>query len=60
MSSVQFVRIKLEGIDSENLLKLADDKRISVLIDSPNLAAEAPIAGVTAPALAEDLRTEQP
>jgi hypothetical protein len=59
ISAVQFVRFPVGiDIDAEAFVKLADANQLAIVVDHPSLAAEAPISGALALALAEDLRAE--
>ena len=54
VSAVQFVRFKV-GKDPDEFLKLAQENRVAILADHPNLGAEALIRGDLAKSLFEDL-----
>ena len=56
ISSVQFVKFKLEGVDAAKFLELADKGEVAVEADHPSLAARGAIGGLLAASLAEDLR----
>ncbi len=58
ISSVQFVKFDLKGIEPEQFLELADAGRVAIEVNHPNLAANAAITGAIAAALADDLRPE--
>jgi hypothetical protein len=55
MSSVQFIRFKLEAIAPEKFLVLARDGKVAIEVDHSSLAARAPIEGDLARALLADL-----
>ncbi|MHB8381629.1 MAG: DUF3501 family protein [Candidatus Binataceae bacterium] len=55
VSSVQFVRFPVAGIDGEQFLELARAGKCAIETDHPSMAARAAITGVVAAALAEDL-----
>jgi hypothetical protein len=55
ISSVQFVRFPIAGVDVEQFLELARAGKCAVESDHPSLAARAAITGVLAESLAEDL-----
>ena len=55
ISSVQFVRFPLGGLDAAEFLKLAQADQVTVEIDHPKLSARAVLAGPLAHALASDL-----
>ena len=56
ISSVQFVKFKLEGVDAAKFLELAGKGEMAVEADHPSLAARGAIGGLLAASLAEDLR----
>ncbi len=56
ISSVQFVKFKLEGVDAAKFLELAGKGEVAVEADHPSLAARGAIGGLLAASLAEDLR----
>ncbi len=58
VSSVQFIRFSL-GIDAATFVKLAQANQLAILVDHPSLAAQAPISGAIALALAEDLADDE-
>lgn len=58
ISSVQFVKFEVAGIDAEKFLELASAGKVAVEVNHPNLAARAVISGAIAAALADDLRPE--
>lgn len=60
ISSVQFIRFDLTGMDPDEFLKLAQDGQAAIEVDHPNLAAHGPITGALASALAGDLGPEPP
>ncbi len=60
ISSVQFVKFDLKGIEPEQFLELASAGKAAVEVNHPNLAAHAAIGGALAAALADDLRPEPP
>jgi hypothetical protein len=55
VSSVQFVRFPLGGLDAAEFLKLAQADKVAVEIDHPNLSAQGAVTGPLAQALASDL-----
>jgi hypothetical protein len=55
ISSVQFVRFRLGGIDGAEFIKLADKRQVSIEADHPKLQASAFIEPPLARALADDL-----
>lgn len=55
ISSVQFVRLPVPGVDAEQFLALARARKCAIESDHPSLAVRAAISGVLASALAEDL-----
>jgi len=55
VSSVQFVRFGLGGIDAEGLAAQAAQGRIAVEITHPAMTVRAPISGALAAALAQDV-----
>jgi hypothetical protein len=55
ISSVQFVRFPLGGLDAAEFLKLAQADQVTVEIDHPKLSARAVLKGPLAHALASDL-----
>lgn len=55
VSSVQFLRFPLGGIDAQTFAARAAEGRIVVEITHPQMAVRTPISGVLAAALAEDL-----
>ncbi len=55
ISSVQFVRFRLGGIDARQFVQLADERKITIEIDHPKLQASAPISAALACVLADDL-----
>ncbi len=55
ISSVQFVRLPVPGVDAEQFLALARAGKCAIESDHPSLAVRAAIRGVLAAALAEDL-----
>jgi hypothetical protein len=55
VSSVQFVRFPLGGIDAQEFLELANQNKIAIEITHPHLSAGALITGAVAAALANDL-----
>jgi hypothetical protein len=55
ISSVQFVRFPLGGLDSGEFLALAGSGKIAIELDHPKLVARAPVNGILAYALAQDL-----
>jgi hypothetical protein len=55
VSSVQFVRFALGGIDSDEFFKLADAGQVAIELDHPHMRARAAISGAIAHALARDL-----
>jgi len=55
ISSVQFVRFPLGGLDAAEFLKLAQADQVTVEIDHPKLSARAVLTGPLAHALASDL-----
>jgi hypothetical protein len=57
ISSVQFVRLPV-GMDSDAFMQLAQADQIAIVVDHPQLNATAPISGLLALALAEDLRPD--
>ncbi len=56
VSSVQFVRFPLPGMNHERFIALAQKGELAIEADHPAFAARAVIAGDTAASLAEDLR----
>lgn len=58
ISSVQFVKFDLKGVEPEQFLELAGAGEVAVEVNHPNLAAHAPVGGTIASALADDLRPE--
>lgn len=59
ISAVQFIRFPV-AIDAAEFLKLAQGNQIAIVVDHPNLAAEARISGAIGLALAEDLEPPEP
>jgi len=55
ISSVQFVRFRLGGIDAAQFIKLADEHKVQIEADHPKLQASAYIEPSLARVLAEDL-----
>ena len=55
VSSVQFLRFPLGGIDAQTFAARAAEGRIVVEITHPQMTVRTPISGVLAAALAEDL-----
>ncbi len=55
ISSVQFVRFPVAGINAEEFLEFARVGKCAIETDHPSMAARAVITGVLAAALAEDL-----
>jgi hypothetical protein len=55
VSSVQFLRFSLGGLDAEALTALAAQERLAVEISHPSMTVRAPIGGTLAAALAQDL-----
>jgi len=55
VSSVQFLRFSLGGLDAEGLMAMAGQGRIAVEISHPAMMVRAPISGSLAAALAQDL-----
>lgn len=55
VSSVQFLRFPLGGIDAQTFAARAAEGRIVVEITHPQMAVRTPVSGVLAAALAEDL-----
>lgn len=55
VSSVQFLRFPLGGIDAQTFAAQAAEGRIVVEITHPQMAVRTPVSGVLAAALAEDL-----
>ena len=55
VSSVQFVRFVLGGIDAEGFAEKAAQGQVAVEISHPAMTVRAPISGILAAALAQDL-----
>ena len=55
ISSVQFLRFPLGGLDTTEFLKLAQADKVAIEIDHPNLSARAALTGPLGQALASDL-----
>lgn len=55
ISSVQFVRFPVAGVNAEQFLEFARAGKCAIETDHPSMAARAAITGVLASALAEDL-----
>ncbi len=55
LSSVQFVRFPLGGIDADEFLKLANAGKIAIEVDHPKLSARAEVRGALAQSLSQDL-----
>jgi Protein of unknown function (DUF3501) len=58
VSSVQFLRFRLDEIGAEEFPRLAGQGRVSLEVDHPHLSARAVIEGALAAALATDLRQD--
>ncbi|MBF6558985.1 MAG: DUF3501 family protein [Candidatus Binataceae bacterium] len=58
VSSVQFVRFPLGGLDVAEFLEFAAAGKIAIEADHPQLIERAPISGAIAEALARDLATD--
>jgi len=54
VSSVQFIRFPLGGLDASEFLQLANAGKVAVEIDHPLLHARAAIRGSLATSLSED------
>ena len=54
ISSVQFVRFPIAGVDAQQFLELARAGKCAIEGDHPSLAARAAITGILAESLAED------
>ena len=55
VSGVQFVRFPLGGLDSAEFLFLANAGKLAIEVDHPRMQGRAPIVGMLAQALAQDL-----
>lgn len=55
ISSVQFVRFRLGGLDAVEFLAMAQAGKVAIAVDHPKLRAHAAISGGLAEALARDL-----
>ena len=55
ISSVQFLRFPLGGLDTTEFLKLAQADKVAIEIDHPHLSARAALTGPLGQALASDL-----
>jgi Protein of unknown function (DUF3501) len=55
VSSVQFVRFRLGGLDAAEFLAMAQAGKVAIEVDHPKLQAHAAISGGLAEALARDL-----
>jgi hypothetical protein len=55
LSSVQFVRLPLGGLDVAEFLKLANAGKIAIEVDHPKMSARGEISGALAESLSQDL-----
>lgn len=55
ISSIQFVRFRLEGIDAKQFVEFSDEGKITIEVDHPGLQSERPHRFGLARVLADDL-----